>query len=88
MVLVEDQKRTTPRYWSGLIDLSVIPLSGEATEINQVHLNVMGVFDCGVGAFSVSTNLSCQNDAGGIIAISTGLSETTPGELIRQNLAP
>jgi len=55
MVLVEDQKRTTPRYWSGLIDLSVIPLSGEATEINQVHLNVMGVFDCGVGAFSVST---------------------------------
>lgn len=56
MVLVEDQKRTTPRYWSGLIDLSVIPLSGEATEINQVHLNVMGVFDCGVGAFSVSTS--------------------------------
>ena len=51
MVLVEDQKRTTPRYWSGLIDLSVIPLSGEATEINQVHLNVMGVFDCGVGGF-------------------------------------
>jgi hypothetical protein len=51
MVLVEDQKRTTPRYWSGLIDLSVIPLSGEATEINQLHLNVMGVFDCGVGGF-------------------------------------
>ena len=64
MVLVEDQKRTTPRYWSGLIDLSVIPLSGEATEINQVHLNVMGVFDCGVGAFSVSTIYSSNSGVG------------------------